>query len=469
MNEIALRAKNNKIKVYIILGIIFLLLILIFLLTSKAYNAVIKNKADFFYIFYGIRIETIHQLISNCESFLQKLKKDQKVANNDIDEERNEENEEESSFVAQKNNNLLKSVLGSNAEQNFNIIDGSHTKDIHVINLKQKNIVEKNEGINYKFSIKLFNYCFLAFCLIVLAYFFLILNNYISFVQLISEYVLYNYHLQNHHINIIEIINAYREFLFDNNTFINGTKVNDYIDNKLNDIYSTKFYDNIIFNRYRKEIPGFLDIYDEFHSHTLCSRRNEAYFSSDEECQHHMQGISTYGFSVAHTSITEEIRIYKNMVNQLLLNNSIIGNLTLYGSKIWSDKNIIDELDESGENGKRVYYRLYLFNNESFHKDINILYANAIYPYIDEERIITIKAINDSLKNKERTYIIFLVSFFVVVTLLFFVYWIPLIKNMNASIYKTKKILSIIPLHILASQSNINKLLNICGEKSKLI
>ena len=469
MNEIDLRAKNNKIKVYIILGIIFVLLILIFLLTSKAYNSVIRNKANFFYIFYGIRIETIHQLINNCESFLQKLKKDQKVANDDIDEERNEDNEEESSFVAQKKNNLIKSVLSSNADPNYNTIDGSHAKDIKDINLKKKNIVEKNEGINYKFSIKLFNYCFFCFCLIVLAYFFLVINNYISFVQLISEYVLYNYHLQNYHINIIQIINAYREFLFDDNTIINGTKANDYIDNKMNDIYSTKFYDNIIFNKYRKKIPGFLDIYNEFHSHSLCSRRNEEYFSSDEDCQHHMQGISTYGFSVVHTSITEEIRIYKNMVNQLLLNNSIIGNLTLYGSKIWNDKNITDELNKNDENRTRVYYRLYLFNNNSFHKDINILYANAIYPYIDEERIITIKAVNDSIKNKERTYIIFLVSFFVVITLLFFIYWIPLIKNMNVSIYKTKKILSIIPLHILASQSNINMLLNIGGEKSKLI
>ena len=88
------------------------------------------------------------------------------------------------------------------------------------------------------------------------------------------------------------------------------------------------------------------------------------------------------------------------------------------------------------------------------------------YPYIDEERRITVTAINGAIENKEMTYIIFFACFLLVITLLFFIYWIPMIKNMNVSIYRTKKILSIIPIHILASQSNINKLLNISGDKS---
>ena len=36
-----------------------------------------------------------------------------------------------------------------------------------------------------------------------------------------------------------------------------------------------------------------------------------------------------------------------------------------------------------------------------------------------------------------------------------------MINNMNITFYKTKKMLSIIPLHILTSQSNISSLLNI--------
>ena len=36
-----------------------------------------------------------------------------------------------------------------------------------------------------------------------------------------------------------------------------------------------------------------------------------------------------------------------------------------------------------------------------------------------------------------------------------------MINNLNKTIYKTKKMLSLIPLHILASQTNIDNLLNI--------
>ena len=36
-----------------------------------------------------------------------------------------------------------------------------------------------------------------------------------------------------------------------------------------------------------------------------------------------------------------------------------------------------------------------------------------------------------------------------------------MIKRMNITIYKTKKMLSIIPIHILASQENISGLLNL--------
>ena len=46
-------------------------------------------------------------------------------------------------------------------------------------------------------------------------------------------------------------------------------------------------------------------------------------------------------------------------------------------------------------------------------------------------------------------------------TILFLVVWIPFIKNMNSVIYNAKKILGIIPIHILSSLSNIKKILNL--------
>ena len=175
-----------------------------------------------------------------------------------------------------------------------------------------------------------------------------------------------------------------------------------------------------------------------------------------------MQGISTYGLSVLQTSITEEIRIFTKAVNQLLINKEIIGNLTIYGSQYWHEENIINEINNS--NNPKKNFRLYLFNNNSYHKDLNILFINTIYPYMNFERQLTINSINDSIANKEVVYIVYFSCFLFVITLLFIIYWLPMINNMNKTIYKTKKTLSLIPIHILASQTNIDRLLNIEDE-----
>ena len=465
INELNLRGKKNKILVIVYLIIVLIILIGIFFVLSKAYSHVLKNKANYFYIFYSIRLELIQSLINNCEYFIQKLKEEQKFLNNEIIEDISMVNVDKSSSFNPKINPIFKSVIMDNNENNYNVLSPNKRKgvlDKLISNQRDKNA--KKESVNYKFSINLFKISFLFFCLLIIAYLCLVVNNYISFINLISGYALYNFHIQNFHNNIIEIVNAYREFLFDQKTYIDNIISNDYIDNKMLYIFETKFRDNIIFNKYRKQIPGYLEKYTEFHSQTLCSRRNDDYFKTEEECQDHMQKISIFGLSVVSTSIIEEIRIYKNMVNHLLINNSIVGNLTLYGSKYWDEKNITNELNLKQDS--RAYYRLFVFNNNSFHKDLNILFINAIYPYINTERQMTVDAINGDIKNKGKTYIIYFVCLLIGITLLFFIFWLPMIKNMNNTIYKTKKILSIIPLHILASQTNINTLLNLENEKN---
>ena len=467
MKELDLRGNYNKIKVIVSLVIVLVILIFIFFIISKAYSSVLKNKANYFYIFYGIKEEEIRLLIYNCEIFIQKLKEDINILNKNIEEDKNEENEEESSFLNEKINPILKSVITDNNELNYNITSPHKRKGvINKLILNQNDKQGKKEAINYRFNIKIFKLGFIFFCLIILIYIFIIINDYISFVSLISEYALYNYHLQIYHNDIIELLNGYREYLFDENSIINGLKANDYINDKINKIYISKFRDNIIFTKYRKKIPGFLEIYNEFHDQKLCSRRNDEYFKSEEECEKHMEGISTFGLSVVQTSMTEEIRIYKNMINQFLKNNSIIGNLTIYGSKYWNEDEIIYDLNN--RNTSRVYFRLFLFNNNSYHKDLNILFINVIYPYLNTERNITINSIIEGISKKDIEYIIYFSCFLGGITLLFLIYWLPMIKNMNLTIYKTKKMLSIIPIQILASQNNINSLLNLDDTKYKL-
>ena len=365
-------------------------------------------------------------------------------------------------------NLMLVSIMTHNNESNnfnYNLLSPGKRKGFinKIISNQYKDGEEKK--IHYEINLKIFVICFTIFCLINLLYLFIIFRDYVSFLNLISQYAMYMNHLQAFHNSIIEIINAYREFLFDQNSIINGILSNDYIDNKMNEIFRDKFNDNIIFNRYREKIPNFVEKYNDFHSKSFCTRRNDYYFKTEEECNLHMQGISTYGLNVLYTSVSEEIRTFKNMVNQLLMGNSIVGNLTLYGSKYWNEKDIINEMNT--RNVTRIYYRLFLFNNNSYHKDLNLLFINAIYPYIQEEIEMTIDSINDAIKDKGSTYIIFFICYLSAITILFILYWIPMINDMNLTFYKTKKMLSIIPLHILASQTNINTILNINDNNSK--
>ena len=460
MNELELNWKKNIKTILIIHSIILIVLILILIIISKAYFSVLKNKANYFYIFYGIKFEVIQTLINDCEYFLQQFKEKQSILHDNSEEINTENSDKESSFIEQKPQKF-QSIISEKNDSYYNKISSHNGKKAPIDKLikNQRKNIENKKIINYKFNINSFIICFLLFLFIFFSLLIIVIENYYSFIKLISEYSIYNYNLQRFHNNLIEIFNGYREFLFDQNTLINGTLSNDYINNKLNEIYFLKFDENIIFNKYRNKIQDIYESYNEFNSQTLCSRINYDYFFSEEECNLHMKGITTYEISVVYTTITEEIRINKNLINQLLSNNAVFGNLTLYGSKYWIQDRIINDLKNA--NYSPSFYRLYLFNNDSFHKDLNILFINSLYPYIEEERKINNDSINGIIKNKEMSYITYYVCFLVLITLLFLILWVPMIRNMNIIIYTTKKMLSIIPIHILASQKNIQTLLNI--------
>ena len=460
LNELERRGKKNKILLCVEHCIIILVFILIIIILSNSYSSFLKTKANYFYIFYGINIETIHNLANKCQFFLQKLKKEEKELIEENEEMENED-DEESSFINPKQKLAQTTIIDNNI--NYNIFSQNRRKGGGINNITLSQKISKENDINFKFSSCLFTIYFSIYLLIILIYLLIIINDYFSFMTLIYEYAVYNIKLSKYQNDVIGVFNAYREFLFDENTIIDGKISNDYIDDKLKEMYSTKFDDNVIFSNYRKKIPHYLEEYNELRGDNPCLiLRIDKYFHSEKECREHMHGISTYGINIVHTSFTEEIRIYKNIVNDLLNTNRIRGNLTLYGSIFWNEENITNELENPFNiNNEEIYYRLYLLNNNSFQKDLNILFINLIYAFFKAERNLTSNSINNAVKDKEITYIIFYACLLIVISLSFLIYWLPMIKRLNITIYKTKKMLSIIPIHILASQENINGLLNI--------
>ena len=104
---------------------------------------------------------------------------------------------------------------------------------------------------------------------------------------------------------------------------------------------------------------------------------------------------------------------------------------------------------------------MFLFNNETTHSKLNILFVHTLLPFYSNIINITSNAIIGDSSNAGSLFLLYMICFISINTALFLIVWIPFIKNMNSVIYNAKKILGIIPIHILSTLSNIKKILNL--------
>ena len=106
-------------------------------------------------------------------------------------------------------------------------------------------------------------------------------------------------------------------------------------------------------------------------------------------------------------------------------------------------------------------FRLELFNNDTIHTNLNIIFLHALLPFYLGILNLTTSSIEEAVANVDSPYLIIMICNIVINTILFLCIWIPFIKNMNSIIYNAKKILGIIPIHILATLSNIKRILEL--------
>ena len=144
---------------------------------------------------------------------------------------------------------------------------------------------------------------------------------------------------------------------------------------------------------------------------------------------------------------SKNVAIYKHNTEY------IFGNLTLYNVEEWK------EMASLNIPNKKLTFKLELFNNETVHSDLNNLIINVIAPFIDTHRKTASKLpIVGTFRNY---FIISFIIYVLVVISLYFIFLTPMISYLNNSIYKTKNLLRLIPMKILASQNQIKTLLKI--------
>ena len=184
------------------LGVLVLHIIVYFLI-SGSYCLIVKRKASYIEVFYGIGISLIKTSIKKCEIFINKI-----YQNDDIEKQRDVE-EDESSFMTSSNfNNNIFSDINFDKKRVIKKNGNSNNKKKRILgndkqSIKFRLILQIAMLISYLYLISVF-YSFLS-----VSKAFIYSGNYIL-------------HMQKYHNNIIELFNGYREFLFDENSIIYG-------------------------------------------------------------------------------------------------------------------------------------------------------------------------------------------------------------------------------------------------------
>ena len=425
--ELIIENKSILILFIVCSIILFIVMAIFYFLIIVSLISAVKSRINYMEVFNGINSNTLKNLIFDCENLMNRLKKTQCI----IDEG---ESDEES-------------------ENKRNIIPNNNKNDNASRNLLNNNIGYKKNNPTMSKNIKLF----IIFFLIILIgeYTYYPFNFYQLYNLSNQSFAIYEffYSVIDFHSTVLNLFNAYREYLLDNRTIINEMDVFDYLVNLEHISYNT-IPDHVNYlNYYVLNNIKMNDEMIELVSKDLCSYYLTDIFNNKEECFNNYSYILKYDFNTFAINFLQNIRYLKNIAKYRLETENLVGDLGM------DEHNIQETINELEISGKNYSFRLDLFNNEILHSDINKIFINILLPYFDQARMALFN--NVSIDGKDYQYIVYICLFLIIITFLYFAYLFPMIRHLNNSIYRTKKILLIIPTKILASQTNIKTLLKL--------
>ena len=407
--------KNIKI-IYIICLLLFLFIFIIcYFFLFKNFLCLSNIIINYMEKSFNINENFLKNSIIKCQNFLNK---------NKIILEKEEESEDsdnkEANKINYKNINQKENPIINNRKRKTNIKSQSSIKYISMLGI---------------FLLIIYLYFIYNF------YYFLNLSNNALFM---SQFF---FNLQDYQINIIDIYNSYRQFLFDEKSISKSNKmILNYLEDIISDYYNTvtsdiEYLDNYI-NNYLSNKKEKVDIFNK----ELCSYANLNFFNSTEECFNKYGHFLKYGFEIFVSHFIQEVRVLKSLVNYLLSLGNIRGKLNEYIVKNWMEDDLIPK-KFNYNNNTQYMFRLNLFNNETLHNNLNTLYLNFILPYLDENR----KTILNIISIEGDDFYLLILTFLYIFILLIIIicYWIPIINLYKCKIYKIKKMLSILPTNIL--------------------
>ena len=406
IGEIDQKKKNHIIITYVILAIYFVLLIIMFFLVHINYIRVMEKRDSYISAFYQINLSFINTSILKCEQFLNQLNPNEIIATK-----------------IKKKEAMDNTISMSHFEDDS--LSSASTKKVVNKTIIQNKIKKGNLKHKKNLYLTLVLISFLLFIYVCMLIPLLEFNNYISKFEIMA---LYMKHMLHYHNNIINIFNAFNEYLFNNESTIENLPILDYLNKTIMNTYDTLSEDLNFLGTNSLQISGLNDVYTKTQKEQFCSENNI--------CEPYLETITSLGYYSFAAFLITEITVKVNYVKNLDL---------LYSNNIW---------------GKSIEKRtLNLFNN--IHQDIDLMFNSVVLHYIEEEYTSTVNIIFSNINKRDNTYIVVYVSFIIVIILIHIFYWNPFIINAQEQIFKTKEALNIIPVEILESQTNIKGLLGI--------
>ena len=441
-HELETQAKYIKLIFIIIIVIFLIVYITIYILVIYYFIATSRKRASYIGVLYGIEERVLKGFIINCDNFYKKmLKSEMKMMNE-------EEGQEED--------------LKDSLEDNKSYIKKQKVKRKSIFITKERRGKYDEIKIKSKLPDNIFGFMKNFGILLLMTFAFYIFNT-VYFINLEEKAILiskYFYKVQDFHSKMIDIFIAFRQYIFDDSIIIYNMLPFDYLEQTEKESYETLSDDVEFINKFIQEYLS-----DDHEVHAMLEKNYCSYnftdkFHSLEECQKTIGEILNYDFSLIASYFIEELRINKFLVKYLLSTGTIRGGLNDYDQDLWLKDPTIPKIWENytGE----YTFRLDLYNNDTTHAHLDLVFVNIILPYIEINRKYILP--NLSIDNKE-IYLYLTSAFYgLILFIIFFVFLLLKIRFINKHIYKTKNMLTLIPINILSSQKHMKQLLNCLEE-----
>ena len=438
----------DKVHMLIIICIVAAIIVygINFFIFIYFYQKVEERKQSYLSVFYEIGSSFIVTSLAKCEKFSQRIQ-------------------------------LQDDMMGAGEKVSFGTstedsdMEGNDIGSISSLG-KVKNNVNNNAGkarnvkknSNLKMKIGGFIVIFILLCVIIFSFGYYYVRN-----TLYEHYVLYEYYNNQYNSRFLFPFIALREYLYDQKKTLLNQEVDKYLDNSLTEFYKdlaaisnqrdayTQYlptsYSTFIDELFRDNQCKFIDVFiNENHTNFEYTRCDEFFYNT-----------STYGFQAVLTTYIEEIRIMRDLQKYYLENAAIYGflyNESLIGTKF--ERFLYPE-----DNATYQLYKQFnpvLILNETTHKHAIIIYRFVVMKIVQSALDNLFDAIHVAFDDTTTVSYIINITFMAVVTIGFFLFWLPFVLGENDTIYKTKNMLSIIPNEVLFTLPHINIMLGIDDE-----